>query len=155
MRTKVDKKSLEVKDGDANKSSMNLDHDYTKKSHPIVVLRDISPDSNAEYTQKKHDIQQKGSAVNVNYVGNADYAQHISVSEDVDYTQKEDDTQEFHVVPNMFDLNAPKGDSTESSVAKIAYEVSDHDLEESETERILCTVRENMANIKRQKKKKN
>ena len=100
MHTKVDKKSSEVKDSDANKSSMNLDHDYAKKSCPVVVLRDISLDSNAEYAQKKHDIQKKGSAVNVNYVGNADYAQNISVSEDIDHTQK-DKTQEFHMVPNM------------------------------------------------------
>ena len=86
IQSKVDKKSSEVKDSHAKRSSMILDHDYTKKSCPVVVLRDISLDLNAEYAQKKHDIQ------------------------------KEDETPEFPVLPNMFELNVGKGDSTDSSL---------------------------------------
>ena len=49
-----------------------------------MVLRDMTLDLNAEYAQKKHDVQ------------------------------KEDETPDFPVLPNMFELNVGKGDSTDS-----------------------------------------
>ena len=97
----VDKKSSEGKGSNVNRQLMNLDHDYARKNCPVVVLRDIFLDSNAEYTQKKHDIQKKWSAVNV--------------SKHVDYTQKEDESKDFRVMPNVFELNAGKGYSTDRS----------------------------------------
>ena len=60
MQSKVDKMSSKVKDSNANRLSMKLDHDYTKKRFPAVVLRDISLDSNAQYTQKSMMYKGKG-----------------------------------------------------------------------------------------------